>query len=66
MFYRCSSNRYIYLIVYVDDIVIIGVDHDEIAGLKQHLVHFQTKDLGQLLYFLGIDVALSKAGIAIS
>lgn len=41
VFYKCSSNKYIYLVVYVDDIVITGDDHDGIAGLKQHLVqHF--------------------------
>jgi hypothetical protein len=67
VFYKCSSNKYIYLVVYVDDIVITGDDHDGIAGLKQHLVqHFQVKDLGRLRYFLGIEVAQSKAGVSIS
>src|ERR1044072_6265331 len=68
VFLRCSSsNQFIYLVVYVDDIVITGDDHTGIQELKQHLFkHFQTKDLGQLRYFLGIEVAQSKAGIAIS
>lgn len=67
VFYKCSSNKFIYLVVYVDDIVITGNDHDGIAGLKQHLTHhFQTKDLGRLRYFLGIEVAQSKEGISIS
>lgn len=41
-----------------DDIVITRDDHRGIRDLKSHLFqHFQTKDLGQLKYFLGIEVA---------
>ncbi|XP_061348750.1 uncharacterized protein LOC133294107 [Gastrolobium bilobum] len=44
-----------------------GDDHQGITQLKQHLSHhFQTKDLGRLRYFLGIEVAQSKDGIVIS
>ena len=65
VFYRhSSSGRCIYLVVYVDDIVITGNDQDGITDLKQHLCkHFQTKDLGILKYFLGIEVAQSRSGI---
>ncbi|XP_020216524.1 uncharacterized protein LOC109800193 [Cajanus cajan] len=66
-FRRSSTHRFIYLVVYVDDIVITGDDQEGIKALKQHLFkHFQTKDLGPLRYFLGIEVAQSKSGIAIS
>ncbi|PNY13664.1 receptor-like protein kinase [Trifolium pratense] len=42
-------------------------DNEDIKDLKQHLFqNFQTKDLGPLRYFLGIEVAQSKSGIAIS
>ena len=44
------------MIVYVDDIVITDSDQDDIQKLKQHLFSpFQTKDLGKLKYFLGIE-----------
>ncbi|XP_070057812.1 secreted RxLR effector protein 161-like [Nicotiana tomentosiformis] len=68
VFYRYSaSNLCIYLVVYVDNIVITGNDQDGISRLKQHLFrHFQTKDLGRLKYFLGIEVAQSCSGIVIS
>ena len=52
------------MIVYVDDIVITGDDTKEINSLKKYLQkHFQTKDLGSLKYFLGIEVARSKRGV---
>ena len=68
VFYCHSSlGKCVYLVVYVDDIVITGNDVTKISQLKQHLFgHFQTKDLGCLKYFLGIEVAQSKEGIVIS
>lgn len=55
------------LIVYVDDIVAIGDDLEEIKKLKKQLLNeFKIKDLGRLKYFLGIKVAHSKEGIVIS
>ncbi|XP_057989379.1 uncharacterized mitochondrial protein AtMg00810-like [Hevea brasiliensis] len=65
-FHHNGHDKCIYLVVYVDDIVITGNDHVGISKLKQHLSsHFQTKDLGKLKYFLVIEVAQSKTGIAI-
>ena len=62
-----SPGKCVYLVVYVDDIVIIDNDVAKITQLKKHLsCHFQTKDLGSLKYFLGIGVAQSKEGIVIS
>ena len=62
-----SPGRCVYLVVYVDDIVITGNDPKKISQLKEHLFsHFQTKDLGKLKYFLGIEVAQSENGIIIS
>ena len=53
--------------VYVDDIVIIGNDEGSIAQLKQDLsTEFQVKDLGQIRYFLGMEVARTKKGINVS
>ncbi|XP_019240383.1 PREDICTED: rac-like GTP-binding protein RHO1 [Nicotiana attenuata] len=65
VFYRHSALSFcIYLVVYVDDIVVTGNDQDGIINLKQHLFqHFQTKDLGRLKYFLGIEVAQSSSDL---
>ncbi|XP_019056160.1 PREDICTED: uncharacterized protein LOC109115944 [Nelumbo nucifera] len=55
------------LIVYVDDIVITGDGIFGIAGLKSFLaIKFEIKDIGNLRYFLGIEVASSMRGIYIS
>lgn len=55
------------VLVYVDDVVIIGNDDKIIATLKSFLnQHFYIKDLGPLKYFLGIEVARSQQGICLS
>ena len=60
-----STEQCIYLIVYVDDIVITG--QDGIQKLKQHLFsHVHTKDLEKLKYFLSIKVTQSNSGMVIS
>ena len=55
------------MILYADNIVITSSDQDGIQKLKQHLfIHFQTKDLGKIKYFLGIEVAQSNSRVVIS
>jgi len=67
LFYRHSGNRISILAVYVDDIVITGGDTLEITRLKENLSkEFEVKDLGQLRYFLGIEIARSPRGIVLS
>ena len=70
LFIKCNSfDKLIVLIVYVDDIIIIGNDKGETQRLiKTYLPNkFEIKNLGTLKkYFLEIDVAHSKEGIFIS
>lgn len=55
------------LIVYVDDIILTGDYEDELIKLKTLLAkEFETKDLGSLKYFLGMEVARSRKGISVS
>lgn len=55
------------MVVYVDDIVITGSDIVGTSSLKS-LFHtqFQTKDLGPLKFFFGVEVSRCKKGIFLS
>ena len=67
LYHHTSSGQCIYLIVYVDDIVMTCNDRDDIQNLKQHLSsHFQTKDLGKPKYFLGIEIGQSNSDVVMS
>jgi len=68
MFVKHSLDGKIALfIVYVDDIIILGDDYDQINHLKNLLAEeFEVKDLGQLKYFLGMEIARIKNGIFVS
>ena len=67
VYYRNSQASIILLVVYVDDIVIIGNDMTCISLLKS-FIHgqFHTKDLGMLKYLLGVEVMWSKHVIFLS
>jgi hypothetical protein len=63
---RKSATSFIVLLVYVDDVIITGTSLLEIQAIKSALHHsFRIKDLGQLKYFLGLEVAHSQAGISL-
>ena len=54
------------LIVYVDDMVVTENDPSEITALQRKLAtEFELKDLGNLRYFLGIEVARSAQEISL-
>jgi hypothetical protein len=67
VFYHHCGDHITILAVYVDDMIITGNDCLEITRLKRNLSkEFEVKDLGQLRYFLGIEIARSPRGIVIS
>ena len=67
VFSMSSSKGCVILVVYVDDIIITRSDVEGIQRLKQFLQkEFNTKDLGRLRYFLGIEVAYANGCIALS
>ncbi|KAA0038901.1 Cysteine-rich RLK (receptor-like protein kinase) 8 [Cucumis melo var. makuwa] len=62
-----KTGKITVLIVYVDDIVLSGDYQTEISQLKQRVNNeFEIKDLGNLKYFLVLEVARSKEGISVS
>jgi hypothetical protein len=57
----------IYMLIYVDDIIIVSSSNQAIDKLIQKLkVDFAVKDLGTLDYFLGIEVKAAKNGVLLS
>ena len=68
LFIKHSHSRGVTaLLVYVDDIIMMGTKELERQTLRQCLTkEFEIKELGRLKYFLGIEVAHTKQGIVIS
>jgi hypothetical protein len=67
VFYKLTNQKITIQAVYVDDIIITGDDETELVRLKGSLSKaFEVKDLGQLKYFLGIEVARSAKGIVLT
>ena len=57
----------LYLLVYVDDIIVTGNSSAELSKLIATLAaRFSLKDLGYLSYFLGVEVIPSTAGLFLS
>ncbi|XP_018730430.2 uncharacterized mitochondrial protein AtMg00810-like [Eucalyptus grandis] len=62
-----QGTSFIYLMIYVDDILIMGNDEVAIKGFKEYLHStFNIKDLGPPKYFLGIEIARSNQVISLS
>jgi hypothetical protein len=66
LFTRTLEGSFIALLVYVDDIVIASDNSAEVSKFIQLLNdRFKLKDLGQLKYFLGLEIARSELGISV-
>ena len=54
---KVSGSKYIFLVLYVDDIFLIANDTDLLVKTKQLLFsHFDTKDLDEASYLLGKQI----------
>ncbi|BBG95254.1 HXXXD-type acyl-transferase family protein [Prunus dulcis] len=61
LFLKGHKGKLTASIIYVDDIIVTGDDQAEIQSLQKYLAsEFEMKSLGDLKYFLGIEVARSK------
>ncbi|CAL9017404.1 unnamed protein product [Prunus brigantina] len=67
LFLKRHKGKLTALIIYVDDMIVTGDDQAEMQNLQKYLAsEFEMKSLGDLKYFLGIEVARSKHGIFLS
>lgn len=66
LFTRQQGQSFIALLVCVNDVLIASNDKDEVQNSKLLLDQkFKLKDLGDLKFFLGLEVARSKSGIVL-
>ena len=67
LFLKRHKGKLTALIIYIDDMIVTGDDQAEMQNLQKYLAsEFEMKSLGDLKYFLGIEVARSKHGIFLS
>ncbi|WVY97343.1 hypothetical protein V8G54_029494 [Vigna mungo] len=60
-FFKKYKSSYIILLLYVDDMLVAGLDMDEIRSLKQQLSkEFDMKDLGPAKRILGMQITRDK------
>jgi histone deacetylase 1/2 len=67
LFLYNKSGVTIFVLVYVDDIIVTSSSNDAISVLLKSLTaHFAIKDLGDLHYFLGIEVRRLRDGLLLT
>ena len=67
LFVLNTSCNLLYILVYVDDIILTGNDDTMVHKFMQLLAHqFSLKDMGHLSYFLGMEVIPNDHGILLS
>jgi hypothetical protein len=67
LFVYRNQGVILYFLVYVDDLIITGNDNNFISCFLQALsARFSIKDLGDLNYFLGVEVLPSSAGLLLT
>ena len=66
LFYYKKGKHTIFMLVYVDDIIIAGSSKDIVSALLRGFEkEFAIKDLGDLHYFVGIEVQRPKRRIVV-
>jgi hypothetical protein len=64
LYVKKTNHGIVVIVIYVDDLIIIGDSDTDIFDLKKFLKQkFEMKDLGELRYFLGIEVIQFPKGI---
>ena len=67
VFIKSSAAGYVFLAVYVDDILLTGSDTIRIAETKEYLsTYFDTKDMEKFKYFLSIEFVYNNDKMVLS
>ena len=67
LFIKNNSCAHIVILLYVDDMIIIGSDEEQIEQLrKDHAICFEMKNLGEAKYFLALEIEKLRDGHFVS
>ena len=67
LFFFDQGKHKIFVLVYVDDIIVASASQEAVSALVRDLEReFALKDLGDLHYFLGIEVSRSRDGLVMT
>jgi hypothetical protein len=63
LYVRKSDEGIVVITIYVDDLIVGGDNEKEVEHVKSLKQKFDMKDLGELKFFLGIEVIMTPEGI---
>lgn len=67
LFYQRKGTKFCIILVYVDDLLIRGNEIEYIEVIKQKLEdEFTLRNLGEIRYFLGLEVGRRAEGIMLN
>lgn len=67
LFSKGKGSTMVILLVYVDDIILAGPSHKHLLEVQAHLSQtFKLKVLGDMKYFMGLEIAKSSKGILLT
>ena len=67
LFFQVTSTHSMFVLIYVDDILVTGSDRTQVECLISQLGStFPLKDLGHFHYFLGLQATMTKEGLHLS
>ena len=62
-----DDGNYIFVLTYVDDLLITAASPNVVHGIKEHLAAaYEITDLGEVKYFLGIECSREKSRVTFS
>jgi hypothetical protein len=67
LFIKQTPSSFTGILIYIDDLVLAGNWLEEIAPIKEFLhAKFRIKDIGDLRFFLGLEIARTSEGISLN
>ena len=65
LYYKVEDGHPVMLLLYVDDLFVIGMDGLITNTIRKLATKFEIKDLGMMQYFLGMEMWQNADGISL-